>query len=144
MNRKQKIDKMMCYETFKLLLILLFSGYSQFSDRVGLPLHNILSPFLLVMHISVDLKFGHIHFYTLQSCPSWSSNRYAAFNSPLYTFLHPVLVTFPHHMNIPSQSTTSNDSCEGLDSNQLSHFFTCLSWKHHLYSIIEFLCCHNL
>ena len=40
--------------------LLLLSVYSPFSDRVGLPLHNILSLFL-----SVDLKFCHIGFYTL-------------------------------------------------------------------------------
>ena len=34
--------------------------------RVGLPLHNILSPFLPVMDLFfVDLKFCHIRFYTL-------------------------------------------------------------------------------
>ena len=42
--------------------------YSPFSDRVGLPLHNIHnpSPFTSIMGIFfVDLKFGHIHFYTI-------------------------------------------------------------------------------
>ena len=40
--------------------------YSPFSDRVGLSLHNILSPFLPLIDIfSVDLKFCHVHFYTL-------------------------------------------------------------------------------
>ena len=40
--------------------------YYRFSDRVGLPLHNIPSPFPSVMDIFfVDFKFGHIHFYTL-------------------------------------------------------------------------------
>ena len=32
------------------------------------------------------------------------------------------LITFPHHMSIPSQSTTSNDSCDRLNSNQTSSF----------------------
>ena len=44
--------------------------YSPFSDRVGLPLHNIHnpSPFTSIMDIFfVDLKFGHIHFYTLNA-----------------------------------------------------------------------------
>ena len=37
-----------------------------FSVRVGLPLHNILSPLLSIMDIFfVDLKFCHIRFYTL-------------------------------------------------------------------------------
>ena len=45
---------------------LLLSVYSPFSDGVVLPLHNIHSPFLPVMDIFfVDLKFCHIHFYTL-------------------------------------------------------------------------------
>ena len=40
--------------------------YSPFSDRVGLPLHNIPSTCLAVVEIfSVGLKFGHIRFYTL-------------------------------------------------------------------------------
>ena len=44
---------------------LLLSVKSPFSDRVGLPLHNIPYPFLSVMDIfSVDLKFCHVRFYT--------------------------------------------------------------------------------
>ena len=43
----------------------ILSVYSPFSDRVGLPLHNIPSPFISIMDIFVDLKFGHIRFYTL-------------------------------------------------------------------------------
>ena len=41
---------------------------SPFSDRVGLPLHNIHipSPFTSIMDIFfVNLKFGHIRFYIL-------------------------------------------------------------------------------
>ena len=39
-----------------LYIIIIFSVYSSFSDRFGLPLHNILSPVLPVMDIfSVDL-----------------------------------------------------------------------------------------
>ena len=48
--------------------IYILSVYSPFSDRVGLPLHNIHnpSPFTSIMDIFfVDLKLGHIHFYTL-------------------------------------------------------------------------------
>ena len=42
-----------------------------FEVLCGLPLHNILSPFLPVMDIfSVNLKFYHVSFYTLQPCPS--------------------------------------------------------------------------
>ena len=65
--------------------------------------------------------------YTLQQCPFWSYNRASAFNSILHTFVHPVLVSFPNHMSIPSQPTTSNDSCDKLTSNRLSQFFTCPS-----------------
>ena len=46
----------------------ILSVYSPFSDRVGLPLHNIHipSPFTSIIDIFlVDLKFGHIRFYTL-------------------------------------------------------------------------------
>ena len=46
-------------------LYIYISVYSPFSDRVGLPLHNILSPFLSAMDISVDLKLCHFRFYTL-------------------------------------------------------------------------------
>ena len=48
------------------IYIYILSVYSPFSDMVELPLHNILSPFPSVMDIFfVDLKFGHIRFYTL-------------------------------------------------------------------------------
>ena len=46
----------------------ILSVYSPFSDRVGLPLHNIHIPSLFTSTMDiffVDLKFGHIHFYTL-------------------------------------------------------------------------------
>ena len=44
----------------------ILSVSSPFYDRVGVPLHNILSRFLSVMDIFfVNLKFCHIHFYTL-------------------------------------------------------------------------------
>ena len=53
---------------FSCQIIYILSVYSPFSDRVGLPLHNIHipSPFTSIMDIFfVDLKFGHICFYTL-------------------------------------------------------------------------------
>ena len=56
--------------TIKLIYIsnqrYILSVYSPFSDRVGLTVQNIPSPFLSAMDIFfVDLKFGHIRFYTL-------------------------------------------------------------------------------
>ena len=48
--------------------IYILTVYSPFSDRVGLPFHNIdiPSPFTSIMDIFfVNLKFGHISFYTL-------------------------------------------------------------------------------
>ena len=95
--------------------------YSPFSDRVGLPLHNIHipSPFTSLINIFfVNLKFGHIRFHTLQPCLSRSS----AFNHILHTFLHLVLITLSHHMSIPSQSTTPNEGCNRLNSNKPSQF----------------------
>ena len=50
------------------IYIYILSVYSPFSDRVGLPLHNIHipSPFSSIMdNFFVDLKLGHIYFYTL-------------------------------------------------------------------------------
>ena len=36
--------------------------------------------------------------------------------------LHPVIVTFCHHMYIPSQPTTSNDSCDRLNPTSPTSF----------------------
>ena len=89
-------DKNMCRIVLRLLMnmyanqkiyvrlnnLLLLSVYGPFSDRVGLHLHNIPSPFLYIVDIFfVDLKFFHIRFYTLYPWTSWSSNRSSAFNS---------------------------------------------------------------
>ena len=57
-----------CIALRAFIYIYILSVYSPFSDRVGLPLHNIHipSPFPSIMDIFfVDLKFGHIRFYTL-------------------------------------------------------------------------------
>ena len=61
----------------------------------------------------------------LVGCVVWSLS--SAFNSILHTFLNPVLITFSHHMSIPSQSTTSNESCDRLNSNQPYLLFICPS-----------------
>ena len=58
------------FETFIIVVIYVYilSLYYPFSDRVGLPLHNIHIPslFTSIMDIFfVDLKFGHMCFYTL-------------------------------------------------------------------------------
>ena len=47
----------------------ILSIYSPFSDRFGLPLYNILSSFLLVMDISVELKFW---VPTISAYPWWN------------------------------------------------------------------------
>ena len=48
------------------IILILLSVYSPFSDRVGLPLHNMPSQFPSVMDIFfVDLKFCYIRFNTL-------------------------------------------------------------------------------
>ena len=109
--------------------IYILSVYSPVSDRVGLPLHNIHipSPFLSLTDIFVDLSSA-ISASTLSNHVFLgSSNRSSAFNSILHKFLHPVLITFSHHMSIPSQSTTSNECCDRLNSNQPSQFFICPS-----------------
>ena len=59
--RLMKINKSKLYKIYIIL-----SVYSPFSDRVGFPLYNIISPFLSIMDIfSADLKFCHIRFNTL-------------------------------------------------------------------------------
>ena len=50
---------------------------------------------------------------------------YISSPSPHHLSSSPFLITFPHHMSIPSQSTTSNESCDMLNSNQPSQFFIC-------------------
>ena len=108
--------------------LLLLSVYGPFSNRVGLPLHNILSPFIYVMDIFiVDLK-----------CLS-----YPLQHSIIMSFLvfQPVLCLQPssryiflpslhHHMSLLSQPSTSNDSCDRLNSNKFFLFFTHLSIFH--------------
>ena len=96
--------------------------YIPFSDKVGLPLHNIISPFLPVMDIlSVDLKFCHIIFYSL-------TMSFLVFQSVFFLQLYGLPIgllpstlysihfftqssSFYSYMSIPSQSTISNNSC---------------------------------
>ena len=99
--------------------IYILSVYSHFPIELDFLFPTFLLHFFLSWTSSLSISsFCHIHIYTLQPCPSLSSNRSSAFNSKPHAFLHPVLITFPHHMSIPSQSTTSNDSCDRVNSNQ--------------------------
>ena len=90
------------------LLMLLWSVYSPFSDRIGLPVHNTPSPFLSVMDIFfVNLKFCHIRFYThvLLGPPT----------GPLHSTLNSInfftqsssrfLITCPYHLSMPRLMT---------------------------------------
>ena len=81
-------------------LVYIFSVYCPFSDRVGLPLHNILSSFLPVMYIVSAMSTSTLSNHVLLGLP---------------TGLLP---------STPSLPTTSNVSCDRLD------FFTCHSVFH--------------
>ena len=106
-----------CSETV-MHAVLLLLAYSPFSDKFGLPFHNIPSPFLPVISItSSDIS-------TL--CNQVLLDIPTGLLSPILVsihLLHPYLVTLPHQMSIPSQPTTYNDSCNRLNSNQPSQFF---------------------
>ena len=89
-----------------------------------------------IVRFPIELNYLSITFL-LHSCLSWtfvksaisaslSSNWSSGLNSTPY-----ISSPSPHHMSIPSQSTTSNDSCDRLNSNQPSQFFTCPVWRYH-------------
>ena len=108
--------------------------YYWFIVRFPIGLDFLFITFTIFLHLllswtsSLSISSSPISTSTLSKPRlSWSSNRSSAFNSILHTFLHPVLITFSHHMSIPSQSTTSNESCDRLNSNQPSQFFICSS-----------------
>ena len=91
---------------------------------------TFLLHFFLSWTYSLSISSSAMSTSTLSNHVLGRSTGSSAFNSILHTFLHPVLITFPHHMSIQSQSTTSNDSCDRLNSNKLSQIFTCLSVFH--------------
>ena len=103
--------------------------FSPFSDRVELPLYNVLSPCLHVMDIfSVDLKFCHIRFNTI-------AMSFLVFQPVFCLQLRSPYISSPsphhlsHHMFILSQPTTSNDGCDRMNFNH-PQFFTSLSVSH--------------
>ena len=74
----------------------ILSVYSLLPDSVGLPLHKIISPFLLCR--SQVLPCPLLHSLTMSFLVA---HRSSAFNSKFHTFLLPVLFIFLHHMSIP-------------------------------------------
>ena len=86
----------------------ILSVYSPFPDRVGVPLHNIISPFLPVMDIfSVDFKFSHICFYTLTMSflvvqPVFCLQLYTPYISPPPQSSSLFLITCPYHLSLPT------------------------------------------
>ena len=106
------------FRTFTLFIHVLHILYS-------CPSHSLFMSFTFFYHGHLLCR-SNVRPYPLLHYLTMSSNRSSAFNSIqtiLHTFLHPVLITFPHHMSITSQSTTSNESCDMLNSNQPSQFF---------------------
>ena len=98
-----------------------------FLTSSGLPLHNIPFPFLSVMDISSSISRSAISASTLSNHVFLERKKVfqPVFCLQLYT---PYISSpSPHHMSIPSQSTTSNESCDRLNSNQPSQFFICPS-----------------
>ena len=82
--------------------ITLLSVYCPFSDRVGLSLHNIPSPFLSVIDIFfVNLKFGHIVSTLSKSNHVFLGRPTGLMLPTLYSihFFHPVLITPKHIAN---------------------------------------------
>ena len=107
--------------------------YYRFIARFPIGLDFLFITFTILLHLllswtsSLSISSSAISTSTLSNRLSWSSNRSSAFNSILHTFLHPVLITFSHHMSIPSQPITSTESCGRLNSNQTSQFLICPS-----------------
>ena len=124
---------------FALPSIPFYSDYSPFSDRVGLPLHNIHipSPFTSIM----DIFFcrSHVRPYPLQHSLTMSFLVFQpVFCLQLYTSY--ISSHSPHHMSIPSQSTTSNEGCDGSTPTSLfNSSFVLLSFNEipHIHLIIS-------
>ena len=106
----------------------ILQAYRPFSDRVELPLH-------LCIFLSSSLSISRsaiFRFYTITQCNSWLSNR--SFCLQLYTPYisspSPRHFSSSHHItSIPCQPTTSNYSCDRLNSIQPN------------FSILHLCCC---
>ena len=107
--------------------------YGVFSDRVGLPLHNIPAPFLSVMGYlfsrSQVLPYPLLHSLTmsflvfqLAFCLLQIPNSIHFFTQPS----SPFLITCPYHPSLPPLITVMI----GSNSNQFSQLFTCPSVIH--------------
>ena len=122
-------------------LIFINSIYYRFIVRFPIGLDFLFITFTFLLHLllswtsSLSISSSAISASTLPNHVFfWSSNRFSAFNSILHTLLHPVLITFSHHMSIPSQSTTSNESCDRLKLQpafSILHLSFCLSMRYH-------------
>ena len=91
------------------VLLYIFFIYYRFIVRIPIVLDFFFTTSLLHLFLSwsssLSISSSSISASTLFNhvLPFWSSNRSSAFNSIFHTFLHPVLITFPHHMSIPCQ-----------------------------------------
>ena len=93
------------------IIISILWVYSPFSDRFGLPLHNI--PFCHG-HLLCRSQVLSYPLPTLSNHVVQPVSCFQLYSIHLFT---QSLVTFPYHMTIPSQPTTSNDSCNRMNSN---------------------------
>ena len=115
------LKESICYIKETCIFIYVLSVYSPFSDRVGLPLHNIHipSPFPSIMDIfSVDLKFGHIRFHTLQRTPfpQTPQDHFPEFTIIFPPLLPTITLDFPEFTFNPLPSRLALQSATRLPS----------------------------
>ena len=69
------------------------------------------------------MNIKYYYYRCIVRFPKWLDFLFITFCLHFFLSWMSIIGYFPHHMSIPSQSTTSNDS-DRLNFNQLSQFFT--------------------
>ena len=75
---------------------------------------------------SLSISSSTQHSLTMPFLVVQSSNRSSTFNSDLHTFPHPVIITYPYHLNLPLLMTVEIGSTPARFLNSLL-----VSWKRH-------------
>ena len=111
------------------LSLLILSVYSLFSDRVGFLFTTFFLYFFLSWTSSLSISRSAMSASTL--------SNHVLLGRPISLQLYTPYISSPSHchISIPSQPTTSNDSCDRLNSNFLNYSLVLLSFRKHHTSI---------
>ena len=110
-------------------IFIVYNIYYRFIVRFPIGLDFLFITFTFLLHLLLSWTSSLSISSSAISASTLSNHVFLGLPTGLLPTIYTPYISSPspHHMSIPSQSTTSNESCDMLNSNPHSQFFICPS-----------------